>query len=171
MGREFRSDQSEGRLSLNDTLQSECGSEGGQVSEGSSEQNRKRSRSRLSKWNKRTGAQIYHMTENVGERGRDVIKRVKRSVSRPRSMPAPPADVEESEDMGAEETNVMNISIDGSVSSKKSKSGFKQWDKKTGAKMHRFTENIGERMRRSMSRSRAPSSEPSTKENVSVKDN
>merc|ERR1711874_560686 len=102
---------------------------------------------KVNNWNKRTGAQIYHMTENVGERGRDVIKRVKRSVSRPRSMPAPSADLEESEDMAAEETNVMNISIDGSVSSKKSKSGFKQWDKKTGAKIHRLTENVGDRGR------------------------
>merc|ERR1711874_121265 len=70
--------------------------------------------------------------------------RVKRSMSRPRSMPVDKVDTD---DAPAEENSVMNVSIDGSLSSQKKKSGFKNWDKKTGAKIYNMTESVGERGR------------------------
>merc|ERR1739840_7645 len=43
---------------------------------------RKKKKSGLKEWDKRTGAKIYHMTENISEKGLNVVRSVSRSRSR-----------------------------------------------------------------------------------------
>merc|ERR1739842_122071 len=49
----------------------------------------KKKKSGFKEWDKRTGAKIYHMTENVSDSGRNVIRSLSRNRSRePSSEPA-----------------------------------------------------------------------------------
>merc|ERR1711874_635745 len=67
--------------------------------------------------------------------------------------------------MGGSENFDPNKSFEGTLERKKKKSGFKEWDKRTGAAVYHMTENInkkGQSVIRSVSltRSRGPSPEP-----------
>merc|ERR1739842_100770 len=134
---------------------------------------RKKKRSGLKEWDKRTGAKIYHMTENVSESGRKVIRSLSRNRSRePSSEPAysresdntstrenvdPNETYDEVSAMDKVDINITydeipareNVDLNGScretIERKKKKSGLKEWDKRTGAKIYHMTENISEK--------------------------
>ena len=87
----------------------------------------------------RTGAKIYHMTENISESGRNVVRSLSRNRSREPS--SEPSCSRESDSISTRDPNTSydqisatenvdpNESFEGTIERKKKRSGFKEWDK------------------------------------------